>query len=324
MLCTYCGGDTVPDWVVCPLCGAEGSDARPAPTATAPPPLRPGRIVDLVVSTGLLVGAAVFIAGIVAAPLLRDDWYAVLFASSLSPLPLAAAAGLLWFTRTAATGAGIAVAHLVVAFSPSALPALWKPPPNALIIDSLPLQLGWWIMLVVLAASSLAWHRTGRFTWRRGGRARVLLGVLPLVYLAGEWLPETATPVVGFGGRDYAACCFMFNDPSRAFSDWIVVGMAIGAVVMTALAGLVANRRLAGGLILGAVSAVMPPLVASREEGTMPLPGFWIALAAVAAMTALALMLLARKETDHPSSQPLPGHSPRGLSDRAVAFFLRR
>ncbi|MEU6430680.1 hypothetical protein ABZ860_32695 [Microbispora sp. NPDC046973] len=242
MLCTYCGGDTVPGWVVCSLCGAEGSDARPARTATAPPPLRPDRTVDRVVSAALLVGVGVHTAGIAAAPLLRDDWYAVLFVSPLSPLPLAVAAGLLWFTRTAAAGAGIAVAHLVV----------------------------------------------------------------------------------GFGGRDYAACCFMFNDPSRAYSDWITVGMAIGAVVMTALAGLVANRRLAGGLILGAVSAVMPPLVTSREEGTIPLPGFWIALAAVAAMTALALVLLTRKETDPPSSKPLPGHSPRGLSDRVVAFFLRR
>ncbi len=309
MLCTYCGGDTVPHWVVCPLCGAEGSDARPAgPATTSPPSLGAGRTVDRVVSAALLTGAAVYTAGIAAAPLLRDDWYAVLFASSLSPLPLAVAAGLLWFTRTAAVGAGIAVAHLAVAFSPSALPALWKPPPEAVIIDSFPLRLGWWILLVVLAASPLAWHRIDRFTWRKDSRVGVLLGMLPLVYLAGEWLPETATPVVGFGGRDSAACCFMFDDPSRALSDWATVGMAIGAVVVTALAGLVANRRLAGGLILGAISALMPSLVTSREEGTTLLWGFWIALAAVAAMTALALVLLAWKETSHSSSQALPVH----------------
>jgi hypothetical protein len=176
------------------------------------------------------------------------------------------------------------------------------------IAENPPLRLGGWILLMVLAASPLAWHRIGRFTWRRDGMVRALLGVLPLVYLAGQWLPETATPVVGFGGRDYAACCFMFDDPSRTLSDWAIVGMAIGAVIMTTLAGLMANRRLAGGLILGAVWALMPTEVTAREEGTVLLPGFWIALAAVAAMTALALVLLARKETDHPSSQTLPIH----------------
>ncbi|MEU7880057.1 hypothetical protein [Microbispora bryophytorum] len=148
-------------------------------------------------------------------------------------------------------GAGIAVAYLTIAFSLSALPALWEPPPEAVIIDSLSLGLARWILLVVLAASLLAWHRSDRFTWRRDGRAWAFLGVLPLVYLAGHWLPRTATPVVGFGGRDYVACCFMFDDPSRALFDWVIVGMAAGTVVMTVLAGLVVDRRLAGGLVLG-------------------------------------------------------------------------
>lgn len=301
MLCTSCGGDAVPDWVVCPLCGAEESDARPAGAATAsPPPPRPGRTADRVVSAALLAGAVLHTVGIATAPLLRDNWYPTLFASSLSPLLLAVAAGLLWFTRTAAAGAGIAVAHLTVAFSPSALPALRKPPPETVIIESLPLRLAWWILIVVLAASLLVWHRSDRFTWRRDGRAWALLGVLPLVYLAGRWLPQTATPVVGFGGRDYVACCFMFDDPSRALYDWLIVGMAAGAVVMTVLAGLVVNRRLAGGLLLGVVVALMPIEVTTPEDGTVLLPGFWIALAAVAAMTALALVLLAWKETSHP------------------------
>jgi hypothetical protein len=253
-----------------------------------------------------VAGIGVHTAGIAAAPLLRDDWYAALFTSSLSPLPLAVAAVLLWFTRTASAGAGIAVAHLAVAFSPSALGGLVERPPEAMIVDSPPLRLSGGILLVLLAVSPVAWHRIGRFAWRKDDRAWALLGVLPLVYLLGQWLPGTATPIVGFGGRDYAACCFMFDDPSRAYSDWAIVMMAIAAVVMTTLAGLVTNRRLAGGLILGATWSIMPLVVAAREEGTVPLPGYWIALAAVAAMTALALVLLAWKETNHPSSPTLP------------------
>ncbi|MEU7913902.1 hypothetical protein [Microbispora bryophytorum] len=38
---------------------------------------------------------------------------------------------------------------------------------------------------------------------------------------------------------------------SRALFDWVIVGMAAGTVVMTVLAGLVVDRRLAGDLVLG-------------------------------------------------------------------------
>ncbi|MEN3540792.1 hypothetical protein AAH991_37160 [Microbispora sp. ZYX-F-249] len=98
----------------------------------------------------------------------------------------------------------------------------------------------------------------------------------------------------------------MFDDPSRAHSDWTVVGIAVGTVLMTILAGLLDNRRQAGGMILGAVWRVMPTVVAAREEGQVLLPGNWFALASVAAMTALALVLLAGKDKDHPRSAPSP------------------
>ncbi|MEN3541266.1 hypothetical protein AAH991_39565, partial [Microbispora sp. ZYX-F-249] len=102
----------------------------------------------------------------------------------------------LWFTRTAAAGAGIAVAYLAVALCPGALPALWDLPLDVVIADNLPLRLGGWILLVVMAAF----------------------------------------PV----------------------------------------------------------------------EGQVLLPGYWITLASVAAMSALALVLLAGKDKDHPRSAPSP------------------
>ncbi|GAA4203254.1 hypothetical protein [Microbispora amethystogenes] len=307
MLCTRCGSDAVPDWVVCPLCGAEADRVRHAQQVIALPARHPGRTADRIVSVILLSGAGVYTAGVATAPVLRDDWFAFLLASSPSSFLLPIAAGLLWFARTAAAGAGIAVGHLAVAFSPRPLSGLLEPPADVLILDSPLLQPSGWILLVVLAACLLTGFRAGRFTWRKDGRAWALLGVLPLVHLAGDWLPETATPVVGFGGRDYAACCFMFEDPSLAPMDWTTVEVAVAAVIVTTLAGLVVNPRLAGGLILGAVWVLTPPAVLVREEGTIPLPGFWIAVAAVATMAALALVLLTSKETGHRSSRALSG-----------------
>lgn len=123
MLCTRCGGDSVPDWVACPLCGAEASEFRPAPVASVAPRPGRGRRGDRVAAAALVAGAALCTVGAAQAPLLRDDWNSTLFYSAWSPIPLTIAAVLLWFGRTAPTGAGISAGHLGIAYLPSALPA---------------------------------------------------------------------------------------------------------------------------------------------------------------------------------------------------------
>ncbi|MEW9530055.1 hypothetical protein [Microbispora sp. NPDC049125] len=312
MLCVTCARDTVPDWAVCPVCG---SGAPPAAVPELPEEAPPGngrRLGDYAVAALLMVSLGLTVVDFRAAASGITLVDLTIRAVPVYPA-FALAAALLLVRRTADAGAGMAFGLLTVILFPIAVDYFFPPKPPVQLFGVAGQLQGTSATLtevLALVLCAVAGRGRGRFTLKADGRWQALAGVLPLVYLAGCWLPWERIPVATLSGPGYEDCCSMFRYDQQLVSDDLVVLWTCGAVVVVVLAGLVASPRVAGGLVLATACYHLPWLV-TRGLVAAPLPGYWIALAASAAMIVLAFVMLTRPGTA--KAAPRGGRRPGDL-----------
>ncbi|MCT9929305.1 hypothetical protein N5079_03630 [Planotetraspora sp. A-T 1434] len=213
---------------------------------------------------------------------------------ALSIAPTVVTTVLLQFRRTATAGTGLFVGLYAVGFFVNTVDHAVHHlrPPSLVAVDELtPFQLAGAIARVMLVLGVVAWHRQGRFAQVKGRHRTIAAGALPLVYLAADWLPWVRIPVTGLGGPGYLDCCVMFRYEQDLYSDLVGFAIAVGAVVVLALAGGFASRGVAGGMAMGTAVVFLPTLLISLSGGPILLPGYWLAVGAVAAMFVYGFLL---------------------------------